>query len=178
MHADESTHRNAIAALFKKPILDLIYRAATVHRTHHDPRQVQVCTLLSIKTGGCSENCGYCSQSAHFDTGLARQDLLSVAAVQQAAEHAAATGPTYYADIKPILDGHCINCHSDEAGISPFPLTTYASAAAIRDRVAEAVSAKRMPPWGAEPGHTPLKYDVSLSIEAYWMSSTNYSNLR
>jgi hypothetical protein len=82
-----------------------------------------------------------------------------------AAEHAPATGPTYYADIKPILDAYCISCHSEEAGISPFPLTTYASAAAIRGRVAEEVSAKRMPPWGAESGHTPLKYDVSLSDE-------------
>ena len=96
MHSNESTNRDAIAALFKNPILDLIYRAATVHRTHHDPRQVQVCTLLSIKTGGCSENCSYCSQSAHFDTGLARQDLLSVAAVQQAAERAAASGSTRF----------------------------------------------------------------------------------
>ena len=47
--------REEIAALYKSPILDLVYRAATVHREHHDPRQVQVCTLLSIKTGGCPE---------------------------------------------------------------------------------------------------------------------------
>ena len=72
---------------------------------------------------------------------------------------------TYYEDVKPILDGHCINCHSDEVGISPFPLTTYESASAIADLIAVKVSAKRMPPWGAEPGHTPLKYDVSLSDE-------------
>ena len=74
--------REEIAALYKSPVLDLIYRAATVHRAHHDPRQVQVCTLLSIKTGGCPENCSYCSQSAHFDTALERQDLLSLEAVR------------------------------------------------------------------------------------------------
>jgi len=74
-------------------------------------------------------------------------------------------GPHYYEDIKPILDGYCIHCHSDEAGISPFPLTDYTSAAAIRERIAEAVSTRRMPPWGAEPGHTPLRFDVSLSDE-------------
>ena len=68
MSLNASTTREEIAALYKSPILDLIYRAATVHREHHDPRQVQVCTLLSIKTGGCPENCSYCSQSAHFDT--------------------------------------------------------------------------------------------------------------
>ena len=75
--------RAAIAALFHNPILDLIYQAATVHRDHHDPREVQVCTLLSIKTGGCPEDCGYCSQSAHFDTNLKKQPLLSIAAVQE-----------------------------------------------------------------------------------------------
>ena len=75
--------REEIAALYKSPVLDLIYRAATVHREHHDPRQVQVCTLLSIKTGGCPENCSYCSQSAHFDTGLERQDLLSLEACER-----------------------------------------------------------------------------------------------
>ena len=88
--------REEIVTLYKSPILDLIYRAATVHREHHDPRQVQVCTLLSIKTGGCSENCSYCSQSAHFDTGLERQDLLSLDAVREAAERAAAAGSTRF----------------------------------------------------------------------------------
>lgn len=88
--------REEIVALYKSPVLDLVYRAATVHRAHHDPRQVQVCTLLSIKTGGCPENCSYCSQSAHFDTGLKRQELLSLEAVRAAAECAAAAGSTRF----------------------------------------------------------------------------------
>ena len=88
--------RAAIAALFQNPILDLIYQAATVHRDHHEPREVQVCTLLSIKTGGCPEDCGYCSQSAHFDTNLKKQQLLSIAAVQEAAERAAGSGSTRF----------------------------------------------------------------------------------
>jgi hypothetical protein len=75
------------------------------------------------------------------------------------------TGSTYYEDVKPILDAYCISCHGDEAGIAPFPLTTYESAAASAELIAEEVSAKRMPPWGAEPGHTLLKFDVSLSEE-------------
>jgi len=75
------------------------------------------------------------------------------------------TAPTYYAEVKPILDGYCVNCHSDQVGISPFPLTTYESASAIADLIAVEVSAKRMPPWGAEPGHMPFKFDVSLTDE-------------
>ena len=96
MSLNASATREEIVALYKSPILDLVYRAATVHREHHDPRQVQVCTLLSIKTGGCPENCSYCSQSAHFDTGLERQDLLSLEAVREAAECAAAAGSTRF----------------------------------------------------------------------------------
>ena len=89
-------NRDAIATLFKNPILDLIYRAASTHRKNHNSRQVQVCTLLSIKTGSCPENCGYCSQSAHFDTGLEEQKLLTINAVQEAAENAAAAGSTRF----------------------------------------------------------------------------------
>ncbi|MEE2871468.1 MAG: biotin synthase BioB [Candidatus Latescibacterota bacterium] len=96
MSQSNSTARDEIATLFNSPILDLVYRAATVHRQHHDPRQVQVCTLLSIKTGGCPEDCGYCSQSAHFDSGLERQGLLSITAVDEAAKQAAADGSTRF----------------------------------------------------------------------------------
>ena len=52
--------RADIAAIYNTPVLDLMYRAATVHRQHHDPQEVQVCTLLSVKTGGCPEDCAYC----------------------------------------------------------------------------------------------------------------------
>jgi biotin synthase len=72
--------------------MELIYEAATVHRQHHDPRRVQCSQLLSIKTGGCSEDCGYCSQSAHFDTGLQKEKLLDEDLVLEAARSAKAGG--------------------------------------------------------------------------------------
>ena len=62
--------RSDIAALFDLPFNDLLFRAQTVHREHFDPNVVQVSTLLSIKTGNCPEDCGYCSQSGHHDTAL------------------------------------------------------------------------------------------------------------
>ena len=96
MKPNETMSRDAIATLFKSPILDLIFRAASAHRENHNSRQVQVCTLLSIKTGSCPENCGYCSQSAHFDTGLEEQKLLTINAVQEAAENAVAAGSTRF----------------------------------------------------------------------------------
>ncbi len=86
----------AVEALFALPFNDLIYQAASVHRAHFDPNAVQLSTLLSVKTGGCSEDCGYCSQSARYDTGVARGQLLDVAEVVQAARAARAQGATRF----------------------------------------------------------------------------------
>ena len=88
--------REAAAEIYHSPVLELIYRAATLHRAHHDSREVQVCTLLSIKTGGCAENCRYCSQSAHYDTGLERQKLLARDEVVEAAQQAREAGSTRF----------------------------------------------------------------------------------
>jgi biotin synthase len=66
-----------VQALFDLPFAELVYQAASVHRRWFDPAEVQRSQLLSVKTGGCAENCGYCSQSAHFDTGLAASKLMA-----------------------------------------------------------------------------------------------------
>ena len=84
--------RDRIRQLFDKPFLDLLYEAQTVHRRHHAPNEVQLSTLLSIKTGGCPEDCGYCSQSAHAKTGLKAEKLMDVDAVLAAAAQAKAAG--------------------------------------------------------------------------------------
>ncbi len=84
--------RDEIAALFALPFNDLLFQAQTVHRAHFDPNHVQLSTLLSIKTGGCAENCGYCSQSAHHDTGLKASKLMEVEQVLEAAAQAKANG--------------------------------------------------------------------------------------
>ena len=84
--------RTEIAALFDLPFTELVFGAAEVHRAHHAPGEVQLCTLLSIKTGGCPEDCGYCSQSAHASTGLKAEKLMDVDAVLAAATDAKAAG--------------------------------------------------------------------------------------
>ena len=84
--------RDEIAALFDLPFTDLVFRAAEVHRAHHAPDEVQLCTLLSIKTGGCPEDCGYCNQSASAETGLKATKLMDVRAVLQAAAQAKDAG--------------------------------------------------------------------------------------
>ncbi|WP_139809955.1 biotin synthase BioB [Sphingomonas azotifigens] len=88
--------RDEIAALFDLPFTELVFRAAEVHRANHPANQVQRSTLLSIKTGGCPEDCGYCSQSAHADTGLKATKLMDPRAVLQAAAQAKDHGSTRF----------------------------------------------------------------------------------
>jgi biotin synthase len=85
-----------IEALFALPMMDLLYRAQRVHREHFDANEVQLSTLLSIKTGGCPEDCGYCPQSAHFDTEVHASKLMPLDEVLQAAEAAKAQGATRF----------------------------------------------------------------------------------
>ncbi|WOE76625.1 biotin synthase BioB [Alterisphingorhabdus coralli] len=84
--------REEIAALFDKPLLDLLFEAQTVHREVHAANEVQLCTLLSIKTGGCPEDCGYCSQSVHADSGVEATKLMDVRAILQMAAQAKDNG--------------------------------------------------------------------------------------
>jgi len=99
MTAAETRHDwslDEIRALFALPFNDLLYRAQTVHRANFDPNQVQVSTLLSIKTGACAEDCSYCSQSAKYDTGLEREKLLPLDEVIEAAQAAKAKGSSRF----------------------------------------------------------------------------------
>ena len=84
--------RDEIAALFDLPFMDLLYEAQTIHRAHHPRNEVQLSTLLSIKTGGCPEDCGYCNQSVHAETGLKATKLMDVRGVLQAAAQAKDNG--------------------------------------------------------------------------------------
>ena len=84
--------REEIAALFDLPFTELVFRAAEAHRAHHRANEVQLCTLLSIKTGGCPEDCGYCSQSVHADSGVEATKLMDVRAVLQSAARAKDAG--------------------------------------------------------------------------------------
>ena len=84
--------RAQIAELFDLPFTELLFRAASVHRKSHRADEIQLCTLLSIKTGGCPEDCGYCSQSAHADSGVKATKLMDVQQVLQRAAQAKDAG--------------------------------------------------------------------------------------
>jgi biotin synthase len=106
---------DAIDALFALPFADLLLRAQQVHRVHHAPNAVQLSTLMSIKTGGCPEDCGYCPQAARYHAGVASEPLLDVARVVEAAKAAKDAGATRFCmgaawrgprqrDLTPVLD--------------------------------------------------------------------------
>jgi len=88
--------RAEVAALFALPFNELLHRAHAAHREHHDPNAVQVSTLLSIKTGGCPEDCAYCPQAARYDTGVQAQKLMSVEAVLERAQAAKDAGASRF----------------------------------------------------------------------------------
>ncbi len=88
--------REEAEAIYNLPILDLMYKAATVHRTHHEAGEVQVCTLLSVKTGGCPEDCAYCPQAARYHTNVKVHKLLGVEEVLQKALEAKEAGSTRF----------------------------------------------------------------------------------
>ena len=81
-----------IRALFDLPLLELVFRAATIHRKHHDPAEVQVCKLISIKTGGCPEDCAYCSQSSKYETQVKASPLMATEEVLEIARRAKDAG--------------------------------------------------------------------------------------
>src|SRR5947208_3639269 len=88
-------HLEDLLALYELPFAELVHRAQTVHRQHFDPAEVQLSTLLSVKTGGCPEDCAYCPQSRRYDTGV-REEQLDLATVLESAAAAKAHGATRF----------------------------------------------------------------------------------
>ncbi len=88
--------RDEIQQLYEQPFLDLVFQAQTIHRAHFQPNQIQVSTLLSIKTGKCPEDCKYCSQSAHYDSKLEAEKRIAVEKVIQEAQAAKASGSSRF----------------------------------------------------------------------------------
>jgi biotin synthase len=101
-----------VEALYHLPLTELLFRAQSLHRRYHDPAEVQRCTLLSIKTGGCPEDCGYCPQSARYQTGVDREERMRPEEVLAAAQRAQAAGSTRFcmgAAWREVRDGQAFD---------------------------------------------------------------------
>ena len=122
---------DAVESLYHLPLTELLFRAQIVHRRYHEPESVQRCTLLSIKTGGCPEDCAYCPQSAHYETGVDRNGLMDRAAVLAAARTARDSGSTRFcmgAAWREVRDGEAFDAVltmvEDVAGLGMEVCTT------------------------------------------------------
>ncbi len=159
-----------IEALFALPFNDLIFQAQTVHRAHFDPNRIQLSTLLSIKTGGCSEDCGYCPQAARYDTDIDSQELLPMAEVLDAARAAKAAGATRFCmgaawrgpkqhDLEPVLDM--------VREVKALGLETCATLGMLRDGQAEQLKAAGLDYYNHNLDTAPEFYGEIITTRTY-----------
>jgi biotin synthase len=163
-------HTAAIAALFELPFSDLMYRAQTVHRRHFDPNAVQLSTLLSIKTGGCSEDCGYCSQSARFHTNVESQPLMSREEVLAAARAAQARGATRFcmgAAWRGPKDRDLAQVTEMIRAVKELGLETCATLGLLRDGQAEQLAAAGLDYYNHNLDTSRAHYDQIVHTHSY-----------
>lgn len=166
MHHDTKS----IEALFELPFSDLIYRAQSVHRRHFDPNAVQLSTLLSIKTGGCSEDCGYCSQAARFATDVANQELLSVPQVTAAARRARERGATRFcmgAAWRGPKDKELASVLEMIRAVRALGLETCATLGLLRDGQAEQLAAAGLDYYNHNLDTSPEYYDQVIHTHSF-----------
>ncbi len=160
----------AVAALFDMPFMDLLFRAQTVHRMHFDANRVQLSTLLSVKTGGCPEDCGYCPQSVRHETGLENQPILSLDAVVSAAKAAREKGASRFCmgaawrspkqkDLEPVL--------AMIREIKAMGMETCATLGMLKDGQAEQLRDAGLDYYNHNLDTAPEKYGEIISTRGY-----------
>lgn len=161
---------DAIEALFNLSLNDLLFQAQQVHRDNFDPNAVQLSTLLSVKTGGCPEDCGYCPQSARYDTGVTSQDLLPLDDVLSAAKAAKAQGATRFCmgaawrgpkqhQLEPVLDM--------VKAVKALGLETCATLGMLREGQAEQLKAAGLDYYNHNLDTAPEYYGEVISTRDY-----------
>jgi biotin synthase len=161
---------DAIAALFELPFNDLLFRAQEVHRAHHAPNAVQLSTLVSIKTGGCPEDCGYCPQAARYHTGVDNDAMLEVSAVVAAARVAKAAGASRFCmgaawrgpkdrDLEPVL--------AMVSEVKALGLQTCATLGMLKDGQAERLRAAGLDYYNHNLDTSPEFYGEIVSTREY-----------
>ena len=162
--------RDDIAALFDLPFMELVFQAATVHRAHFNPSEVQLSQLLSVKTGGCAENCGYCSQSAHFDTGLKASRLMQVAAVLSAAKAARDGGAQRFcmgAAWRDLKDRDVPALAEMIAGVKAMGLETCATLGMLTPQQAQSLKYAGLDYYNHNLDTSPEYYDQVVTTRTY-----------
>jgi biotin synthase len=170
----EPLHRpslDQVAALYQTPVLDLIFQAAQIHRAHHDPRAVQVCVLLSVKTGGCPEDCGYCPQAARYHTAVEAEPLLDVDAVLEAARAARDSGASRFcmgAAWREVRDGRQFDRILDMIrGVKSLGLEACCTLGMVTPDQAERMKAAGLDAYNHNLDTSAAYYDRVISTRTY-----------
>jgi biotin synthase len=159
-----------VEALFELPFGELVFQAASVHRRWFDPGEVQLSQLLSIKTGGCPENCGYCAQSQHFDTGVAASKLMAADAVIAEAARAKAGGAQRFcmgAAWRDLKDRDTPKVAAMIAGVKALGLETCATLGMLTPGQAEALKAAGLDYYNHNLDTGPDYYDRVVTTRTY-----------
>lgn len=162
--------RAEVAELFDLPFPELTYLAATVHRRWFDPTEVQISRLLSVKTGGCEENCGYCSQSSHFDTGLKASKLMDPGAVLADAARAKAGGASRFcmgAAWRELKDRDLPKLEAMISGVKALGLETCATLGMLRADQAERLHEAGLDYYNHNLDTSPEDYGRVVSTRTY-----------
>ena len=162
--------KDEIAALFDLPFMELVFQAATVHRQTFDPSEVQLSQLLSVKTGGCAENCGYCSQSAHFDTGLKAGKLMAVEKVLSEARAAKEGGAQRFcmgAAWRDLKDRDVPALAAMIGGVKAMGLETCATLGMITPEQARALKDAGLDYYNHNLDTSPEYYDQVVTTRTY-----------
>src|SRR5215831_14884819 len=153
---------DSIVAIYTASIPDLMFRAQEIHRRHHPPDEVQACSLLSIKTGGCPEDCAYCPQAARYHTGVERTELMSVPDTLAAARQARADGATRFcmgAAWRDAPDGEAFDAVLEMVrGVRALGMEACCTLGMLTDHQAESL---------AEAGLTAYNHNLDTSPEFY-----------
>jgi biotin synthase len=162
--------RAEVEALFELSFPELVFTAASVHRSGFDPSEIQLSQLLSVKTGGCAENCGYCSQSAHFDTGLKATRLMEVQSVIQAAQAAKAAGAARFcmgAAWRDLKDRDLPRLEAMISGVKALGLETCATLGMLEPHQAKALSAAGLDYYNHNLDTAPEDYGRVVTTRTY-----------
>jgi biotin synthase len=162
--------RAQVGALFDLPLTELIFRAASVHRANFDPTEIQLSQLLSVKTGGCAENCGYCSQSSHFDTGLQASRLMETEVVIADAARAKAAGAQRFcmgAAWRDLKDRDTPKVAAMIAGVKALGLETCATLGMLTAEQAVTLKSAGLDYYNHNLDTSPEYYDRVVTTRTY-----------
>ncbi len=159
-----------IEALFERPFMELVFEAAAIHRRWFDPSEVQLSQLLSVKTGGCAENCGYCSQSQHFKTGVAATKLMEADTVIAAAAEAKAGGAQRFcmgAAWRDLKDRDLPKVAAMISGVKALGLETCATLGMLKPEQATALKDAGLDYYNHNLDTGPDYYDQVVTTRTY-----------